>query len=205
MPQNWLYQNPSVKIHNIQKTAMELKPQFIFVNLNICAWLNVNIARVFLCLLSCRLLAITDSKMDFAYLMHASGGGEGGTRVIVSELRQPEAFFCLHKAQTDSMDWGRCSNSILYSFRNVQHWLSYFSSVSAVMLSGRQSPWLALSCRGCRSTLQNSTCPQALYTQEDVRPFCDMLLNKILGAVKGNFLCTVLAVNWEETKKLSPK
>lgn len=100
MPQNGLYQNPSVKIHNIQKTAMELKPQFIFVNLNICAWLNVNIARVFLCLLSCRLLAITDSKMDFAYLMHASGGGEGGTRVIVNELRQPEAFFCLHKAQT---------------------------------------------------------------------------------------------------------
>lgn len=72
--------------------------------------------------------------------MYATGGGEGEKSVIVAELRQPEAFCCLHKAQTDRMDWGRCSNSILYSFGNVQHWLSPFFSVSTMMLSGRQSP-----------------------------------------------------------------
>lgn len=72
--------------------------------------------------------------------MYATGGGEGGKSVIVAELRQPEAFFCLHTAQRDRMDWGCCSNSILYSSGNVQHWLSPFFSVSTIMLSGRQSP-----------------------------------------------------------------
>jgi len=72
--------------------------------------------------------------------MYATGGGEGGKSVIVAELRQPEAFFCLHKAQTDRMDWGCCSNSILYAFGNVQHWLSPSFSVSTMMSSGGQSP-----------------------------------------------------------------
>lgn len=49
----------------------------MFVNLNIlCACLNVNVTCVFLRLLSCILLAITDSKMGFAYLMYAGGEGE---------------------------------------------------------------------------------------------------------------------------------
>lgn len=72
--------------------------------------------------------------------MHATGGGEEGKRVIAAELRRPEAFFCLHKAQTDRMDQGCCFKSILYSFGNVQHWLSPVLAVSTMMLSGRQSP-----------------------------------------------------------------
>lgn len=80
------------------------------------------------CLLSSQLLlAKTDSRTSFAHLISAAGGGEGGKSVIVAELRQPEAFFCLHKAQTDRMDWGHCSNSILYSFGNVQPLLSPFA------------------------------------------------------------------------------
>lgn len=72
--------------------------------------------------------------------MYASGGGEGGKRVIVDELRQPEAFFCLHKAQTDRMDWGHCSNSIFTLLEMCSIGFLLFFSGSDMMLSGTQSP-----------------------------------------------------------------
>lgn len=128
---------------------------------------------MFLCLLPSQLLlAKTDSRTSFAHLICTTGGGEGGKSVIVAELRQPEAFFCLHKAQTDRMDWGRCSNSILYSFGNVRHLLSPFS------------PYL---CDVVRKT-ESLTCTPLLRPSlfranplEDWNLFCDRPLHNLFG------------------------